>query len=100
MSASLGDLALTTRVAIRGGGIADPRILGEPFVWHATQWTKRAAEEYGGGVEGCVVSLYVGGNGPSRLGAEDHHYTHLAAPPLALAPIGVQCLCERNVKSW
>ena len=28
----LGDLALTARDAKRSGGIADPRVLGEPFV--------------------------------------------------------------------
>ena len=72
----LGDLALTTRVAIRGGGIADPRILGEPFVRRSAQRTMRAAKEHGGGVEGCAVSPYTGGNGPPCLGAEDHHYTH------------------------
>ena len=93
-------MVLTTRAAIRVGRIAHPRILGEPFVRRPTQRTSCAAEEYGGGVEGCVVSLYVGGNGPPRLGATYHHYTHLTAPPLALAPIGVQCLRERNVKRW
>ena len=72
----LGDLALTTRVAIRGGGIADPRILGEPFVHRPTQRTMCAAEEYWGGVEGCAVSLNAGGNGPPCLGATYHHYTH------------------------
>ena len=76
MSASLGDLALTTGVAIRGGGIADPRVLGEPLVRRPTQRTGCAAEEHGGGVEGCAVSLYASGNGSPCLGAADHHYTH------------------------
>ena len=72
----LGDLALTARVAIRSAGIADPRILGEPFVRRPTQRTMCAAEEYWGGVEGCAVSLNAGGNGPPCLGATYHHYTH------------------------
>jgi hypothetical protein len=88
MSASLGDLALTTGVAIRGGGIANPRILGEPFVRRPTQRTSCAAEEYWGGVKGLAVSLYASGNGPPCLGATNHHYTHWAAPSLALVPIG------------
>src|SRR5450759_514623 len=67
----LGDLALTARVAIRSAGIADPRILGEPFVRRPTQRTMCAAEEHRGGVEGCAVSPYAGGNGPPCLGAED-----------------------------
>src|SRR5664280_2611798 len=72
----LGDQPLATRVAIRGGGIADPRILGEPFVRRPTQRTGCAAEEYWGGVEGCAVNLHASGNGSLCLGAEDHHYTH------------------------
>jgi hypothetical protein len=84
----LGDLALTTRVAIRGGGITDPRVLGEPFVRRPTQRTMCAAEEYGGGVEGCAVNLHASGNGSPCLGAENHHYTHWAAPSLALVLIG------------
>ena len=72
----LGDLALTTGGAVCGTGIADPRILGEPFVRRPTQRTKRAAEEYWCGVEGCAVSLNAGGNGPPCLGATYHHYTH------------------------
>ena len=75
----LGDLALTTRVAIRGGGIAYPCVLGEPFVRYPTQRTMCAAEEYWGGVEGCAVSPYAGGNRPPCLGATNHHYTHREA---------------------
>jgi hypothetical protein len=72
----LGDLALTTRAAISGGRIADPRILGEPFVHRPTQRTMCAAEEYWGGAKGLAVGLYAGGNGPPCLGATYHHYTH------------------------
>ena len=72
----LGGLVLTTRAAIRSAGIAHPRILGEPLVRRPTQRTSCAAEEYRGGVEGCTVSLYAGGNGPPCLGAANHHYTH------------------------
>ena len=84
----LGDLALTTGGAVCGTGIADPRILGEPFVRRPTQRTSCAAEEYWGGVKGLAVSLYASGNGSPCLGAADHHYTHWAAPSLALVPIG------------
>jgi hypothetical protein len=72
----LGDLPLTTRVAIRGGGIADPRILGEPFVFYAAQRTECAAEKHRRRMEGCAVSLHASGNGPPCLGATYHHYTH------------------------
>ena len=72
----LGDLALTTGGAVCGTGIADPRILGEPFVRRPTQRTMCAAEKHRRGVEGCAVSPYAGGNGPPCLGATYHHYTH------------------------
>ena len=49
---ALGDMALTTRAAIRSTGIADPRILGKPLVRRPTQRTMCATEEYWGGVEG------------------------------------------------
>ncbi len=42
----LGDLPLATRVAMAKPGIADPRILGEPFVGRPTQRTECAAEKY------------------------------------------------------
>src|SRR5664279_4668011 len=84
----LGDQPLATRVAIRSGRIADPCILGEPFMLFGAQRAECAAEEYWGGVKGLAVSLYASGNGSPCLGAADHHYTHWAAPSLALVPIG------------
>jgi hypothetical protein len=84
----LGDLALTARVAIRKPGITDPRVLREPFLFYVAQRTECAAEKHRRGVEGCAVSPYASGNGSPCLGAADHHYTHWAAPSLALVPIG------------
>jgi len=69
-------LALTARVAIRGGRIADPRVLGEPFVFYAAQRTECAAEKHWRGVEGRAVNLHASGNGPLCLGATYHHHTH------------------------
>ena len=72
----LGDLALTARVAVRGAGIADPRVLGEPFVVLAAKRAKDATEKYWHGTEGRAVNLHASGNGPLCLGATYHHHTH------------------------
>ena len=74
---ALGDQPLTTRVAIRGGRIADPCILDEPFVFYAAQKTECVAEKHRRGMEGRAVNLDTGGNGSPCLGATDHDDTHV-----------------------
>ena len=71
----LGDLFLATPVAMVE--IADPCILGEPFVFYAAQRTESAAEKHRRGTEGRAVNLDTSRNGSPRLGATDHDDTHV-----------------------
>ena len=73
----LGALRLATWVAIRKAGIADPWILGKPFVFYAAQSTECAAEKHRRGMEGRAVNLDTGGNGSPCLGTTDHDDTHV-----------------------
>src|SRR5665647_2893104 len=73
----LGDLRLATWVAIRKAEIADPCILGKPFVFYAAQSTECAAEKHRRGMEGRAVNLDTGGNGSPCLGTTDHDDTHV-----------------------
>lgn len=73
---------LTTRVAIRRCGVANPGILGKPFVCHPAKRTKCVTEKYRSGVEGLVVSLHPSGNGSLGLRTTNHHDSHVTLLPL------------------
>jgi hypothetical protein len=68
---------LTTRVTIRRCGVANPGILGKPFVCHSAKRTKCVTEKYRSGVKGLVVSLHPSRNGSLGLRTTNHHDTHV-----------------------
>ena len=92
----LGDQPLATRVAIRSGRIADPCILGEPFMLFGAQRAECAAEEYWGGVKGLAVSLYASGNGSLCLWTTDHYDAHVTLPLLQVHIRYRSCVKERR----
>jgi hypothetical protein len=57
-------------------GVADPRILCEPFVSGAAEWTVCTAEEYRFAEERFTVHLDAGGYFPLCVRATDHHRGH------------------------
>jgi hypothetical protein len=75
-------------------GVADPSLLGEPFMLDPTNRAVDPREKHRHGLEALAIGSQTGGNVPSGLGASHHDGSHWPLLAFLVAATRLRRACE------